>query len=226
MRTLLASVAALIALASFASSAAAQQAAAAATQGSAQAGEKKAAMCIGCHSIPGYQASFPEVHKVPMIAGQGAKYLQGALAAYKAGDRKHPTMRAIAASLSDQDMADLAAYFESLPPHKAEVAAKPAQAPSAEVAALLQKGNCVSCHGDNFTAPKDPSFPKLAGQHPDYLYVALKAYQTQGNPQVGRANPVMGGMAAGFTHAQLKELAQYVGSLPGELQVVPQSRFK
>src|SRR3954452_19036845 len=78
----------------------------------AQAGEKKAAMCIGCHSIPGYQASFPEVYKVPKLAGQNAKYMQAALAAYKSGDRKHPTMRAIAASLADQDMADLAAYFE------------------------------------------------------------------------------------------------------------------
>ena len=69
-------------------------------------------MCIGCHGIPGYQASFPEVHKVPMISGQNAKYIAAALAAYKKGERKHPTMRAIAASLSDQDMADLAAYYE------------------------------------------------------------------------------------------------------------------
>src|SRR4051812_11915359 len=63
--------------------------------GDAKAGEKKAAMCIGCHGIPGYQASFPEVHKVPMIAGQGAKYIVAALDEYKKGDRKHPTMRAI-----------------------------------------------------------------------------------------------------------------------------------
>ena len=192
----------------------------------AQAGEKKAAMCIGCHSIPGYQASFPEVHKVPMIAGQNAKYLQAALTEYKAGDRKHPTMRAVATSLSDQDMADLAAYYESLPKEKVTLDAKPAHEPSAEVAALLAKGGCVACHGTNFSKPSDPAFPKLAGQHPDYLFVALKAYQTQNNPQVGRSNPVMSGMAGGFTHAQLKDLAQYIGSLPGELQVVPQSRFK
>ena len=62
------------------------------------AGEKKAAMCIGCHSIVGYQASFPEVHKVPMIAGQGAKYIVASLTAYKKGERKHPTMRGIAGS--------------------------------------------------------------------------------------------------------------------------------
>jgi cytochrome c553 len=192
----------------------------------ASAGEKKAAMCIGCHSIPGYQASFPEVHKVPKLAGQSAKYLQAALAAYKSGDRKHPTMRAIAASLSEQDMADVASYYESLPKEKAAVDAKPASEPNAEVATLLQKGGCVSCHGANFSKPSDPAFPKLAGQYPDYLYVALKAYQTQNNTQVGRANPVMSGMAGNFTHEQLKELAQYIGSLPGELQVVPQSRFK
>jgi cytochrome c553 len=192
----------------------------------AQAGEKKAAMCMGCHSIPGYQASFPEVHKVPMLAGQNAKYMAAALAAYKSGDRKHPTMRAIASSLSEQDMADLAAYYESLPKEKPNLDAKPAREPDADVAALLQKGGCVSCHGSNFSKPSDPAFPKLAGQHPDYLYVALKAYQTQNNPQIGRSNPVMSGMAGGFTHEQLKELAKYIGSLPGELQVVPQSRFK
>ena len=79
----------------------------------AKAGEKKIAMCIGCHGIPGYQASFPEIHKVPMIAGQGAKYIVNALGEYKKGDRKHPTMRGIAASLSDQDMADLAAFYST-----------------------------------------------------------------------------------------------------------------
>ena len=192
----------------------------------AEAGEKKAAMCIGCHSIPGYQASFPEVHKVPMLAGQNAKYMQGALAAYKSGDRKHPTMRAIAASLSDQDMADLAAYYEALPKAKASVEAKPARQPSPEVEALLQKGKCVTCHGENFSKPTDPTFPKLAGQHTDYLYVALKSYQVQRNAQVGRSNPVMSGMAAGFKPHELKQLADYIGSLPGELQVVPQSRFR
>ena len=68
--------------------------------GNAKAAENKVSMCIGCHGIPGYQASFPEIHKVPMISGQGAKYIVGALTAYKKGERKHPTMKAIAASLS------------------------------------------------------------------------------------------------------------------------------
>lgn len=222
MTKLIASVAALVAFAGLASSAFAQ----AAVTGSAPAGEKKAAMCIGCHSIPGYQASFPEIHKVPMIAGQGAKYIQSALNAYKTGDRKHPTMKAVAASLTDQDIADLAAYYEALPAEKSTLADKPSREPSADVAKLLAKGNCVSCHGANFSKPIDGTYPKLAGQHADYLYVALKAYQTKDNPQVGRANPVMGGMAAPFSHAQLKEIAKYIASLDTELHVVPQARFK
>jgi len=204
----------------------ASQAFAQTAPGSAEAGAKKAAMCIGCHSIEGYQASFPEVHKVPMIAGQNAKYLQSALAAYKTGDRKHPTMKGIAASLSDQDMADLAVYFETLPKDKPTLAAKANHEPNAEVAELLKKGNCMSCHGENFSKPTDGSFPKLAGQHSDYLFVALKSYQTLGNPKIGRSNPVMGGMVASFKPSELKQLAKYIGSLDGELKVIPQSRFR
>jgi cytochrome c553 len=160
-----------------------------------------------------------------MISGQGAKYIVGALTAYKKGDRRHPTMRAIAASLTDQDMADLAAFYAgNAGPATAEGA--PAANPPAEVAELLKKGNCGSCHGDNFDKPIDPSYPKLAGQHADYLFVALKAYQTDKNPQVGRNNPVMMGMSRPFTHAELKLLTAYIASLPGELKTVAQSRLR
>src|SRR5229473_1819013 len=71
----------------------------------------KTAMCIGCHGIQGYRTAFPEVYHVPKIAGQQPAYLISALKAYKSGDRSHPSMRGIAASLSDQDMTDLAAYY-------------------------------------------------------------------------------------------------------------------
>lgn len=192
--------------------------------GDAKAGEKKIAMCIGCHGIPDYKADFPEVHRVPMISGQNAKYIVAALHAYKKGDRKHPTMRGLAGSLSDQDMADIAAYYET---HggKADV---PAQlpAPSAKVQALLNKGICVSCHGANLSTPIDPSYPKLGGQHRDYLYVALKSYQTEGNAKVGRSNAIMAAQVKAFSHAELKELADYIGSLPPSVKTVPQPRFK
>jgi len=71
----------------------------------------KIAMCIGCHGIPGYRTAFPEVYHVPKIAGQQPGYIVAALKAYKAGERSHPSMRGVAASLSEQDMADLAAYY-------------------------------------------------------------------------------------------------------------------
>jgi cytochrome c553 len=73
--------------------------------------QSQIAMCIGCHGIPGYKASFPEVYSVPMIGGQSAKYIERALKEYQKGERKHPTMRGIAGSLSEQDMANLAAYY-------------------------------------------------------------------------------------------------------------------
>lgn len=193
----------------------------------AAAGEKKAAMCIGCHGIVGYQASFPEIHKVPMIAGQGAKYIVSSLNAYKKGERRHPTMRGIAGSLSDTDMADLAAYYEKQNAQIVKpVADTPAAAPPAEVAALLTKGACSSCHGANYSKPIDPGYPKLAGQHGDYLAVALHAYSVQSNPQVGRSNAIMAGQVKQFSRAELKAMAKYIGSLPGELSTVPQARFR
>ncbi len=193
----------------------------------AKAGERKIALCIGCHGIQGYQASFPEIYKVPMISGQGAKYIVSALNAYAKGERKHPTMRGIAQTLTEQDMADIAAYYES---HGkvagATLPEKPTKEPLPAAAAVLAKGACASCHGANFAKPIDPTYPKLAGQHADYLYVALKAYKTENNPQVGRANGVMAGIAKQFSNAELKAIANYMGSVQGDLKTVPQSRFR
>lgn len=86
----------------------AQQAAPAGDPAEAQ---KKIAMCEGCHGIPGYKTAYPDVYHVPKLGGQTAAYLANALQAYKSGQRKHPSMRGIAGSLSDKDIADLAAYY-------------------------------------------------------------------------------------------------------------------
>ena len=188
--------------------------------------EAKVAMCIGCHNIRGYQSSFPEVHKVPMIAGQSAKYIAAALNGYKTGDRKHPTMRGIAVGLSEQDIAAISAYYEALPKEVKPLGDKPAREPSAQVAGLLQKAACASCHGANYSKPIDPSYPKLAGQHSDYLFVALKAYKTENNPAVGRNNGVMGAIAKQFSNAELKAMAAYMGSLDSEMRVHPEPRFR
>ena len=188
--------------------------------------QAKIAMCLGCHNIIGYQASFPEVHKVPKIAGQSAGYIEAALHEYKAGERKHPTMRGIADTLSDQDIKDVAAYYSKLGLEGgSKLADKPNEEPDAQVAALLQKAACVSCHGSNFSKPIAPNYPKIAGQHSDYLFVALKAYKTENNAAVGRSNAIMGGIAKQFSNAELKAIAQYVGSLDGDVKTVPESRF-
>ena len=143
--------------------------------GDAAAGQKKNATCIGCHGIIGYQASFPEVYKVPKISQQNAKYIEAALKAYKTGERRHPTMRSVAQSLTDQDIADLAAYYEQ---HGKKVAVdEQAVEPPKVVADLLTKGGCAGCHGANFNKPMDPSNPKMAGQHRDNLNHPLNSYQ-------------------------------------------------
>ena len=88
----------------------------AAAQGGAPAGDaakgrEKVQMCQGCHGIDGWRTAYPEVYSVPKIAGQQPAYLVAALKAYRSGDRSHPSMKAIAASLTDADMANLAAYY-------------------------------------------------------------------------------------------------------------------
>ena len=203
--------------------------------GDAAVGATKAPMCIGCHGIVGYQASFPEVYKVPMIAGQSAKYIVSALTAYNKGERKHPTMRGIATTLSEQDMADLAAFYERQGKDAAGTPPPAALAHAVPDALKDRMAACVACHGANFSAPIDPTYPRLAGQHADYLYAALKAYHTDGNNLVGRGNATMrsqvvqeadGKKKLTFSNAELKQVAAYLASLPGELKVVPQSRFR
>lgn len=185
------------------------------------------ATCVGCHGIKGYQASFPEVYKVPKIAGQSARYIASALTEYKQGNRRHPTMRSVAASLSEKDIAEIAAHYEALGKDPAvTLPATADKAPDPQVAALLQKAACVSCHGANFAKPIDPSYPKIAGQHADYMFVALKAYKADNNPSVGRTNGVMGAIAKQFSNAELKALAAYVSSLEGDLKTVPDRKFR
>jgi len=198
----------------------------AATPASPKSIEAKVAMCVGCHGIVGYKSSFPEVYRVPKIAGQGAKYIAAALHAYQTGDRKHPTMRGIAASLSEQDIADISSYYENLGKQgRTTLGDKPNHEADAQVAALVQKAACFSCHGANLSKPIDPSYPKISGQYADYVFVALKAYKTQDNPTFGRNNGVMGAIAKQFSNSDLKALANYVGSLDSELQTVTESRF-
>jgi cytochrome c553 len=87
----------------------------AAPAGDPQRGSQKVQMCQGCHGILGWRTAYPEVYHVPKIAGQHPAYIVAALKEYRALQRSHPSMDAIAASLSDQDMADIAAYYSQAP---------------------------------------------------------------------------------------------------------------
>ncbi len=79
--------------------------------GDAAAGKEKNSMCVGCHGIEGYRTAFPEAYHVPRIGGQHAEYLVKALQGYRDGTRSHPSMTALAKTLSEQDIKDLAAYY-------------------------------------------------------------------------------------------------------------------
>lgn len=167
--------------------------------GDAKAGAQKVQMCQGCHGIPGWRTAFPEVYHVPKIAGQHPQYFVNALKAYKSGERSHPSMRAIAASLSDKDMADLAAYYAT--------DAKPAT--SADAAGLPEAGKtCVACHGANGVSA-DPNNPHLAGQWRDYIEKALRDYKSG-----ERKNAIMGGFAKALSRQDIENLAKHFSSQP------------
>jgi cytochrome c553 len=113
IRPLLVAAAVALAAPAFAQQAAPQSTPQSTLTGDPKEAHKKIAMCEGCHGIPGYKTAYPDVYHVPKLGGQSAVYLTNALNAYKAGQRRHPSMRGIAASLSDKDIADLAAYYSA-----------------------------------------------------------------------------------------------------------------
>ena len=81
----------------------------------------------------------------------------------------------------------------------------------------VEKFNCASCHGANYSTPIDPTYPKLAGQHKDYLAQALKAYQRGSEGAYGRGNAIMGAQAKALSNTDIQNIAAYLHSLPGTL---------
>jgi cytochrome c553 len=147
-------------------------------------GEKKFYTCYGCHGIDNYRNAYPD-YSVPKLRHQTGAYIVAALQEYRSGERPHATMHAQAASLSDQDMEDIAAYLQGAEP------VKPGGAATGKVP--KQVAACVACHGENGLGVEAPLTPKpavLAGQHVDYLEQALEAYRTG-----RRQNAVMDSMA-------------------------------
>src|SRR5690606_16964352 len=117
------------------------------------------------------------------------------------------------------DMADLGAFYAS---HASAPATETPRTASTAAAALIEKGACASCHGANFSNPIDPSYPKIGGQHADYLFVAFKAYTVEGNHVLGRSNGIMAGIAKQYTPAEMREISKYLSTVEGDLKIVPQ----
>lgn len=173
--------------------------AALAADGDAARGGKLAYTCMGCHGIENYKNAYPK-YSVPKLGGQNEGYLVAALAQYQSGARWHPTMKGLASTLSDQDRADLAAWFSAV---ASVQSGKQVGTPPATAAA------CTACHGNDGIGTLD-EYPNLAGQHADYLAQALDDYRTG-----KRQNPIMGAFAQQLTREDIAALAAYFARQPG-----------
>ena len=172
-------------------------------------GEALSQTCLGCHGVPGLRNASP-VYRVPMIGGQHASYLENALKAYKNKERSHPTMQAQAASLTDEDIQNIAVYFESLKQDSKPFVKAGANAGKEKAA------SCVGCHGlegqADTDAAKSAGFPRLAGQYDDYLERVLLDYKSG-----ARKNGIMQGQVAALSKKDIKNLARWFRSQKGTL---------
>lgn len=173
-----------------------------AQSGDAENGEALAYTCAGCHGIAGYTNAYP-TFRVPRLGGQHPEYIESALTAYKNGQRNHPTMKAQAASLTEQQIKDIAAYVTQAPQVGDDTDVVPAGDP-AKGEQLSQA--CTACHGAT-GASSITQYPILAGQHPDYLAQALRAYKTG-----ERTNAIMKGFAANLSKDDIKHLSAWFAS--------------
>lgn len=182
--------------------------------GNAQRGATLASTCLGCHGIQGYRNAYPD-YAVPRLAGQHPEYLDAALKEYRSGARQYPTMHLQALSLSDQDIADVAAYLASKPVEAATNASSTSQPEAPKAAAV-----CMSCHGANGIGVT-PMYPSLAGQQASYLARAIQEYQTG-----YRKNPIMNGMVASLKPADVTAVADYFSSLKPGLRTESRPFFR
>jgi cytochrome c553 len=148
----------------------------ASAEADAERGKVLADTCKGCHAVDSYNNVYPTYH-VPKVAGQNAGYLASALTLYRDGARLHPTMVAQAASLSDQDIQDIAAYMAASGGQSATPESAPETAPGIAQGSMPDAGQvCAACHGLTGISPI-PTNPNLAGQYADYLEQALAQYK-------------------------------------------------
>jgi cytochrome c553 len=177
-----------------------------AVKGDAVRGKAISYTCLGCHGVDGYRNAYPN-YSVPKLTGQHPEYIIAALQEYKGDQRSHVTMHSQASTLSDQDMADIAAYFAGTP---LTAVPAPANAPPAPAAVAV----CAACHGATGISVV-PNYPNLAGQHPDYLRREIAEYKDG-----GRKNAIMSGMAATIKDSDVAALADYYSKMRPSLSTL------
>ena len=179
--------------------------------GDAERGKQLGYTCLGCHGIENYKNVYP-TYNVPKLVGQHPDYLVGALKSYRSKERSHGTMYAQAASLSDQDIDDIAAYLSGST--VLDVAAVPRGNAPEKVTAL-----CSTCHGKNGVGIA-PIYPTLAGQHADYLERALTEYR-----KGDRKNAIMPAFASQLSELEIKQVAEYYASQQPPLKTLLRPTF-
>ena len=180
--------------------------------GSADAGKARALTCTACHGVEGNSAN----PMWPNLAGQHAPYVAAQLQAFRDGTRQDPLMSAQAMALSDDDIANLAVYFESLP-GAAQAVANPAVVDNGE--ALYRGGNldtgvaaCMACHGPTGAGNPAAGYPALKGQHAAYTAKQLQAYADGARETDGKTR-IMRDIAARLSKEEIEAISSYVQGL-------------
>jgi cytochrome c553 len=176
--------------------------------GDAAKGKVIAYTCLGCHGIESYKNVYP-TFSVPKLRGQHPEYIVGALQGYSKGERSHATMHAHAASLSDQDMQDIAAYLsgEQLTAGRNPVGTRPAAAAA-----------CEQCHGKDGVGVQN-IYPTIAGQHADYIEHALESYRS--GARKGPTAQLMAQYANQLKPEDIRQVAEYFSKQQPALKTLP-----
>ncbi len=186
-------------------------------QGSIEAGKAKSETCVACHGADGNS----QITTYPKLAGQHAKYIEkqlqdlklGASSAGKQG-RYDPVMSAMAMPLSDEDISDLAAYYSSLP-----ISANSTPEDVVNTGKVLYTAGdasrgltaCIACHGPRGNGTELSGFPKISGQHADYVKAQLLKFRD--DSRENDMNAMMRDVAKKLTDADIETLSKYVGGL-------------
>ena len=179
-------------------------------RGDPVAGKDKSLLCQGCHGEKGISID----GLIPSLAGQYALYITKELRNYQSGDRSHQIMNAMAATISDEDLDDISAYFASLPKMQGNGET------NAMGKKLFMRGDlsrlvlaCVTCHGVNGKGltPNTPMFPVIGGQKKDYLRLQLLNFKNK--DRTNSPNGIMNTIAKKLTEAELDALASYISAL-------------